>query len=83
MRLGRTATIVARRFEEIEAPDVAFITCRALDQFMNKVSTLIEWAPEGATLLLFGGDTLRKQLPTRGNPDTRVRKAIPVYTLCN
>ena len=60
---GRTASIVTRRFEEIEAPDVSFITCRALDQFMDKVSTLIEWAPKGSTLLLYGGDTLRKQLP--------------------
>ena len=54
---------VLRRFEEIEAPDVSFITCRALDQFMDKVSTLIEWAPKGSTLLLYGGETLRKQLP--------------------
>ena len=54
----RKATIIARRFEEIEAPAVAFVSCRALDQFMQKVSTLIEWAPKGATLLLFGGETL-------------------------
>lgn len=60
--VGRKASIVARRFEEVEAPAVSFVSCRALDQFMEKVSTLIEWAPSGATLLLFGGDTLRKQL---------------------
>ena len=60
--VGRKASIVARRFEEVEAPAVSFVSCRALDQFMEKVSTLIEWAPKGATLLLFGGDTLRKQL---------------------
>jgi 16S rRNA (guanine527-N7)-methyltransferase len=56
--VGRKATIVARRFEEIEAPDVSFVSCRALDQFVGKVSTLIEWAPSGATLLLFGGEGL-------------------------
>jgi 16S rRNA (guanine527-N7)-methyltransferase len=60
---GRTASIIARRFEEIEAPEVEFISCRALDQFMNKVSTLIEWAPQGSTLLLYGGESLREQLP--------------------
>jgi 16S rRNA (guanine527-N7)-methyltransferase len=59
--VGRKATIVARRFEDIEAPEVSFISCRALDQFRDKVAALIDWAPEGATLLLFGGEGL--QLP--------------------
>jgi len=54
----RTATIVARRFEEIEAPEVSFVSCRALEQFRDKVPVLIEWAPKGATLLLFGGEDL-------------------------
>src|SRR5215217_6778612 len=56
--ISRKATIIARRFAEIEAPDVEFDSCRALDQFMEKVSSLIEWAPEGSTLLLFGGEGL-------------------------
>jgi 16S rRNA (guanine527-N7)-methyltransferase len=56
--VGRKATIVARRFQEIEAPAVSFVSCRALDQFVEKVSTLIEWAPKGSTLLLFGGESL-------------------------
>ena len=54
----RRASIVARRFEEIEAPDVSFVSCRALDQFREKVPALIEWAPKGSTLLLFGGEGL-------------------------
>ena len=57
--VGRRASIVARRFEEIEAPEVSFVSCRALDQFRDKVSALIEWAPKGATLLLFGGEGLQ------------------------
>jgi len=61
--VGRKATIVARRFEEIEAPAVSFVSCRALDQFMAKLPELIEWAPKGATLLLFGGKRLREALP--------------------
>ena len=56
--IGRKASIVARRFEEIEAPDVSFVSCRALDQFREKVPALIEWAPKGSTLLLFAGDGL-------------------------
>lgn len=60
--LGRSSDIIARPFEEVEPPDVSFITCRALDQFMNKVSALIDWAPAESTLLLFGGDGLGEQL---------------------
>jgi len=56
------ATIIARPFEQIDPPPVDFITCRALDQFMQKLPTLIEWAPQGSTLLLFGGETLREEL---------------------
>ena len=56
--VGRKATIVARRFEEIETPAVSFVTCRALDQFVTKLPELIEWAPKGSTLLLFGGAEL-------------------------
>lgn len=62
-KVGRKATIVARRFEEIEAPAVSFVSCRALDQFMETLPELVEWAPKGATLLLFGGEELRRRLP--------------------
>ena len=55
---GRTATIIAKRFEEIEAPDVELVTSRALDQFIRKIPVLLDWAPDGATLLLFGGEEL-------------------------
>ena len=61
--VDRKATIMARRFEEIEAPEVAFVTCRALDRFIRKLPALKAWAPDGATLLLFGGEELRKKIP--------------------
>ncbi|HJT66692.1 MAG TPA: 16S rRNA (guanine(527)-N(7))-methyltransferase RsmG [Pyrinomonadaceae bacterium] len=60
---GRGATIVARRFEDIDAPQVEFVTSRALDEFLSKLPGLIKWAPKGATLLLFGGEQLKEKLP--------------------
>ena len=60
--VGRKATVIARRFEEIEPPDVEFVTSRALDQFARKIRVLFDWAPHGATLLLFGGEELKKLL---------------------
>jgi 16S rRNA (guanine527-N7)-methyltransferase len=59
---GRHATIISRPFEEVPTPDVSFITCRALDQFIEKIPDIIRWAPRGSTLLLFGGETLREKL---------------------
>lgn len=61
-QLGRPSTIIAQPFEDVPPPDVSFVTCRALDQFMNKVPALIKWAPAGSTLLLYGGETLGEQL---------------------
>ena len=55
---GRSAAIVARRFEEIDAPEVKFVSCRALDQFIRQIPVLLDWAPKGSTLLLFGGENL-------------------------
>jgi 16S rRNA (guanine527-N7)-methyltransferase len=57
--VGRKATVMARRFEDVEAPpDVQFVTCRALEQFIRKIPSLLAWAPDGSTLLLFGGEQL-------------------------
>ena len=61
-RLDLHTTILASPFEDIPAPPVSFVTCRALDQFMRKLPALINWAPRGSTLLLFGGETLGQQL---------------------
>src|SRR6185503_6954348 len=61
-RLDLQAVIVARPFEDVSTLHVSFVTCRALDQFMRKLPALINWAPRGSTLLLFGGETLGQQL---------------------
>ena len=60
--LGLRTTIIARPFEDVSAPAVSFVTCRALDHFMQKLPALLNWAPQGSTLLLFGGETLGEQL---------------------
>lgn len=61
--VGRTASIIARRFEEVEAPPVDFVTCRALDRFLPQLTRLKAWAPNGSTLLLFGGEELKEKFP--------------------
>ena len=61
-QLGRPSVIIAKPFEHVEPPDVSFVTCRALDQFMSKISVLIDWAPAGSTLLLYGGESMRGNL---------------------
>ncbi len=61
-RLGLRAVVLAQRFEDVSPPPTCFVTCRALDQFMQKLPALINWAPSGSTLMLFGGEALGKQL---------------------
>ena len=65
-RLGLRAAIIAQPFEDVVAPPVSFISCRALDHFMRKLPALINWAPRGSTLLLFGGETLAEELAKNG-----------------
>jgi len=60
--ISKRATIMARPFEEAAVSVTNYVTCRALDEFMNKVPALLEWAPSMSTLLLFGGETLRQKL---------------------
>ena len=60
--VARNAAIITRPFEEVPPPDVSFVTCRALDRFMDKVTKLVEWSPPGSTLLFYGGETLREKL---------------------
>src|SRR3954471_18753946 len=52
--VNRNAVVIARPFEDVETPDVSFVTCRALDQFMEKLPGIVDWAPPGSSLLLFG-----------------------------
>jgi 16S rRNA (guanine527-N7)-methyltransferase len=61
LNLSRRARIINRQFEEIEKPNAAFVTCRALDKFVQKLPRLLKWS-KGGSMLLFGGNSLRDEL---------------------
>jgi 16S rRNA (guanine(527)-N(7))-methyltransferase GidB len=63
--IAHRGTVIAKRFEDIKPPDIPFVTCRALDQFMTQLPVLMAWPPPSSVLLLFGGDALRLQLESR------------------
>jgi 16S rRNA (guanine527-N7)-methyltransferase len=56
------ADVTNGRFEELPVPDVQFITCRALDNFIEVVPGMIDWAPADATFLFFVGPSVRKRI---------------------
>ncbi|HEV8371041.1 MAG TPA: 16S rRNA (guanine(527)-N(7))-methyltransferase RsmG [Pyrinomonadaceae bacterium] len=64
--ISNRGTIIAKSFEDVASPAATFVTCRALDEFISKVSALVNWAPRGSKLLLFGGPTLREKLEVTG-----------------
>jgi 16S rRNA (guanine527-N7)-methyltransferase len=57
-----STSVVCARFEDTEAPDTNYLTCRALDQFTSKVSALLRWARPATTFLFFGGDSIAEEL---------------------
>ena len=61
--LADRATIVNRQFEEAAPGDAAFVTCRALDKFSEKLPRLVTWSG-GRQMLLFGGNAVRDILRT-------------------
>ena len=58
----KRATILSKPFESVSAPKAKYVTCRALDDFLEALPSLMHWAPSGATLLLFGGPNLNERL---------------------
>lgn len=65
-QLGIELTVIAKPFESVPTPPVSFVSCRALDQFTNKIPSLIRWSPLLSTLLFYGGETLRQELDKAG-----------------
>lgn len=53
--------IINRQFEEVNELDTQFITCRALDKFVDKLPRLLKWG-KGRGMLLFGGNNLREAM---------------------
>jgi 16S rRNA (guanine527-N7)-methyltransferase len=60
--MQQRASVHARRFEDMSAPRVDFLMCRAVERFTETLSTLIDWAECAKTLLLFGGPTLEQRI---------------------
>lgn len=60
------ARVLARRFEDIPAPEADFVTCRALDRFTELFDQLLAWSTRASTLLFFGGQSLREQIEKAG-----------------
>jgi 16S rRNA (guanine527-N7)-methyltransferase len=59
------ARVFDRQFEEMATPRPAFITCRALDKFTQKLPRLLKWS-QGSSMLFFGGNSLRDELKKCG-----------------
>ncbi len=68
-----SATVIAERFEHISPPDADFVTCRALERFVEMLPLLISWARSSSTLLIFGGIELRKALQSTGHGFTEIK----------
>lgn len=63
LRLGisERAAIINRQFEEAEAGNSDYVTCRALDKFTQKLPRLLKWS-KPRRMLFFGGDSLGEAL---------------------
>jgi 16S rRNA (guanine527-N7)-methyltransferase len=68
IRTGTSArgSVIDERFENVVAPQVNFVSCRALDRFDEMLPHLLKWAPANATLLLFGGKRLQPRIESAG-----------------
>jgi 16S rRNA (guanine527-N7)-methyltransferase len=69
--LNETATsergvVIAERFENVDPPQVDFVTSRALERFEQMLPHLLSWAPAPSTLLLFGGEGLGTKIEESG-----------------
>lgn len=62
-RLGLVGRVrvVHNQFEETDAAETRFVTCRALDKFTKKLPRLLRWSGDRG-LLFFGGENLAAAL---------------------
>ena len=59
--LSERVQVVNRQFEETDAGNCEYVTCRALDKFTEKLPRLLKWSMRRG-LLLFGGNNLKEAL---------------------
>lgn len=64
--IANRAGVIAERFESVPAPEVGFVTCRALERFEEMLPHLLSWAPAQARLLLYGGKRLERRIESLG-----------------
>jgi 16S rRNA (guanine527-N7)-methyltransferase len=62
LQLATGAEVFAARFQDVTLPAAEVVTSRALDRFEEVLVELIKWTPPGATLALFGGERLVREL---------------------
>lgn len=60
------ATVINGRFQEIPAPPVQFVTCRAIERFEEVLPEIVNRAPKSCGFLLFGGESLKAKLEELG-----------------
>ena len=65
-KVAGRGTVINERFENVPAPAVDYVTCRAIERFEESIPKLVEWAPAVRGLLLFGGESLKKPLESAG-----------------
>lgn len=59
--LEKRVKIVNKQFEEVRNFDISYVSCRALDKFVDKLPRLVKWSGS-CGLLFFGGNSLRDEL---------------------
>ena len=65
-KIAGRGTVINERFENVPAPEVDYVTCRAIERFEELIPKLVEWAPAATQLLLFGSVGLKKPLENAG-----------------
>lgn len=64
--MSMRASVFGIRFEDVPVPGVNFVSCRALERYEEMLPHLLQWAPEGSTLLLFGAKRLEPRIESAG-----------------
>ena len=66
-QLGLTerVLVINKQFSEVPAPNMQFVTSRALDKFINNLPRLLRWG-KGRRFVLFGGNSMRDALNAKG-----------------